>query len=124
MLLSNFKMEQLINSLKPFLDRTDIIGYAAARNSRRLSDQTVEYFMKRDELIMKYGKRELDGNHKETGRSVLNQTDPNFSRFVDEITPIGEIEHEVDIYKVPFEKAIDNLSGTELLSIDWMFEEE
>lgn len=123
MTLTNFKMEELQNTLIPFLDRTDIIGYYAARNFRNLNNHISEYLEIKERLVRKYGKPCKDEQGNDTGRIEVAYDSPVFSKFIDELMPIGNIEQEIDVFKLPFAEAIDKLSGNELLSIDWMFEE-
>ena len=40
---SNAQMEQMLIALEPLLDRRDIVGYAAARNTRVLRAEALEY---------------------------------------------------------------------------------
>lgn len=113
---TNEQMMAMFDSLKPHLDRRDIIGYAAARNTRALRDELVEYSAIWDELVTKYG--ENDG-----AQVRLSLDSPSFKEFEQEILPFAKIEHEPKLFTIPFDAAIDKLSGNELLEIDWMFEE-
>ena len=121
--VSNFKMEELQNTLIPFLNRTDIIGYYAARNFRIFNDHISEYLDIKERLVRKYGKPCKDEQGNDTGRIEVAYDSPVFSNFIDELMPIGNVEHDVEVKKLSFTEAIDKLSGNELLSIDWMFEE-
>jgi len=116
-------MENKINSLEKFLNRQDIIGYAAARNIRRLQDASVEYTTIREELLHKYGTDEIDKNGQPTGRVGLQVSSPAFKDFKAEIEPYAIIEHEVPIFKIPYETVCGELTGSEILEIDWMLED-
>lgn len=118
----NIEMEQMIQSLEPFLERTDIIGYAAARNTRILMNEIHEYITRREELVTKYGEEELDDEGNATGRVQLRFDSPKFKDYSDEIMEWAEIEHEPSLYKIPAEKCIDLISGKQILAIDWMLE--
>lgn len=118
----NIEMENMVSSLEPLLERRDILGYAAARNTRLLKTQAQEYFAIRDDLVLKYGKPQLDENGNETGQTELKIASPEFDQFLEELKPLMDIEHEVDIFKVPVKEAIGKLSGTEILELDWMLE--
>ena len=124
MKLKNIDMEEKIKALEPLLEYRDKIGYAAARNTRLLREASQEYQVRRDELIKKYGDPELDEDGNETGQVSLMSTSPNFSDFISELTPIAEIEHEVEIFKLPISDAIGTMSGQEILDMDWMFEDD
>lgn len=123
MKLKNIEMEQYILILSKFLDRTDIIGYAAARNTRILENASSEYQQYRSNLINKYGKIELDSNDKPTGRVALSVDDENFKTYVSEIEEIASVEHEVCIFKIPYKSVINKLSGSDILDIDWMLDD-
>lgn len=122
--LKNSKMAQMLQQLQPFLERSDKIGYAAARNYRRLSDCLVEYERFRNALIEKYGEHEKDGNGNDLPAVSISVNSPNFKMFADELAPLNEIEHSVDLMLLPYGMAIHTLSGAELLEIDWMFTDD
>lgn len=121
--LKNSKMVEMLRQLQPLLPRRDKIGYVAARNHRRLADSLVEYERFRNSLIEKYGEHEKDENGKELPTILLSMSSPNFKMFSEEMAPFNEMEHEVEIMTLPYDEAIGNLSGEEILSVDWMFED-
>lgn len=120
---SNREMEQMLGVLEKHLDRKDVIGYAAARNARILRTELSEYLKVRDELVTKYGEADLDENGDPTGQVSLSFASPRFADFNDEIQRFATIEHEPKLFKLKFEEAIGQLSGNELLEVEWMFEE-
>lgn len=119
----NIELEQMLNALQAHLNRTDIIGYAAARNTRILTAEAKEYLDRRQELISKYGSPQLDDSGNPTGLTELRFDSENFAKFAEEIEEWSQIEHTPDIYKIPAEKCIGILSGNEILEIDWMLED-
>lgn len=121
---SNHEMEEMLGRLEKQLERKDVIGYAAARNARVLRSELGEYSKFRDELVMKYGEADADEEGNPTGTVSLDFKSPKFPEFVDEIQRYATIEHEPKLFKLPIGEAIGQLSGTELLELDWMFEEE
>ena len=123
MKFTNSEMEQMIGSLAKQLDRKDVIGYAAARNTRILREEISEYAKLRDELVVKYGEPDLDDDGNPTGSVSLSFTSPKFADFSDELSRFATIEHEPNLFKLKFEEAIGQLSGSELLELEWMFEE-
>ena len=123
MLITNSKAEEMYENLKSVLNRADIIGYAAALNSKRLENIVDPYFITRNALISQYGEPELDENGKKTGRSLVRFDNPNFDQFKMELERISSIEHEVDIFKINSEDVINKLTGNEILNIIWMFED-
>lgn len=120
---TNAQMESMVEALAPQLERKDVIGYAAARNTRILRGELVEYMVKRDELVAEYGEPVVDGDGKETGEIAISNTSPNFSEFIGRFGEFAAIEHEPDIFRLKYEVAIGELSGSELLELDWMFED-
>lgn len=123
MKLSNNQIMNRLEHLKRLLDHKDIVGYAAARNTRLLNEAALEFVQKRDELIMKYGDAVFDENGKETGEITLAFDSDNFPIFLEELKPYAEIEQEINLVTLKYEQAIGLLSGTELLELDWMFED-
>ena len=119
----NIEMEQMISALEPFLERTDKIGYAAARNTRILRSCAKEYFDRRERLIEKYGQPQVDDGGNLTGLTELRIGSPEFIEYAVEIEEWATIEHEPDLFLIKYDEAIGKLSGAELLSIDFMFED-
>lgn len=120
---TNNDMEQMLAQVEKQLHRKDVIGYAAARNARILRDELSEYSKVRDELVMKYGEADLDEQGVPTGSVSLSLKSEKFPLFVEEIERFARIEHEPNLFKLKFEEAIGQLSGSELLEIEWMFED-
>ena len=118
--LKNAVMVDMLMQLKPLLSRRDKIGYAAARNHRRLAECLTEYERFRNSLIEKYGEHEKDENGNELPSISLSSTSPNFKIFLSELTPYNEMEHEVELMELPYSEVIGSLSGEEILAIDWM----
>lgn len=123
MKLSNSQIMNRLEHLKHLLDHKDIVGYAAARNTRLLSEAAFEFVQKRDELIAKYGDAVFDDNGNETGEIALAFDSDKFPRFLEDLKPYAEIEQEINLVTLKYEQAIGLLSGTELLELDWMFED-
>lgn len=121
MKLKNSEALERLHSLKPFLSRRDKIGYVAARNYRFLSNSITEFETIRLGLIEKYGEAGKD----ERGAPIftLKMDSPNFKQFCDELAPFNEMEHEVELMTAKYDDAAGNLSGEEILAIDWMLED-
>jgi uncharacterized UPF0160 family protein len=113
---TNAQMKQMLDSLDEILERTDVIGYAAARNHRILSDELQEYIQRLDAYIVEYGE-EQDGGY------AISSESGNFKAFAEAIEKFASIEHEPNLFKLKFSEAIGNLSGTQLLRFEWMFED-
>lgn len=122
MAYKNIEMERMISALEPLLGRTDLIGYAAARNTRMLCAECAEYIQRRDELIEKYGKPEVDDDGNQTGRTMLEVNSSEFAKYASEIEQWALIEHEPEIFKLPAKEAVGVLSGEQMLKLEWMFD--
>lgn len=124
MKLSNEKIAEMCRSLdNGVLDNVGIVGYTAARNYRSLHDIAEPFFSQRNKLIMEYGEAQYDddGNINDY---VVDPESEKFAEFVAKYQEIAEIECEVEILTLPEEKAIDAISGAQLLQLDWMFERD
>lgn len=123
MKLRNIEMENMLSQLEPLLEMKGKVGYAAARNTRLLRENNQEYQRLKHDLISQYGEPEHDEHGEETGQISITSTSPNFGKFASELTPLADMEHEVDIFTVPMNEAVDILTGQQLLNLWWMFEE-
>lgn len=119
--LKNSVALERLHSLKPFLSRRDKIGYVAARNYRFLSNSIAEFETIRLSLIEKYGVEGKDERGAPT--YTLKMDSPNFKNFCDELAPFNEMEHEVELMTAKYDEVAGNLSGEEILVIDWMLED-
>ena len=108
-MLKNSEVFERLHSLNPLLSRRDRIGYIAARNYRFLSNSLVEYETIRLSLIEKYGEEGKDERGQPT--FVLKMESPNFKTFCDELMT------------AKYSEAEGNLTGEEILAIDWMLED-
>jgi len=121
--MSNFLMEDYINVLSNFLDRKDVIGYAAARNYRRLADASLDYSKIKSDLLTEYGSPLKDENGNDTNTMAINRSDPNFDEVKSKLELSGNIRHDVTIFTITYEDVINELTGNEILQLDWMIEE-
>lgn len=119
----NLEMAGMLQELRPLLSRRDIVGYAAARNVRALSQSLTEYTAFRTQLVEKYGTPETDDTGHETGTISLKMDSPNFKAFLEELEPFNNVAHDVELMMVKYQDVIGLLSGEEILSIDWMLED-
>lgn len=119
----NSELKTMLNGLKAVLKHNGKVGYAAARNTRLIQDALTEYTEEERKLILKYGKKEKDENGNETGGARLSIESPEFNKFLEELEPYLEIEHEVNIMQVEAAD-LEKLTGEEILAVDWMIKEE
>ena len=118
----NIDMDRMLTSLSGLLDRVDLIGYAAARNTRILRSEAQEYLNIRDSLIAELGEPQLDEDGNETGLLGIAMGTPAFEEFKQRIAQWAAIEHEPPIYRIPADEVIGKLSGSEILGIEWMLD--
>ncbi|MCI8469368.1 MAG: hypothetical protein HFJ75_07800 [Eggerthellaceae bacterium] len=123
MLISNKRMSEMIDQLAPVLENRDIVGYAAARNTRVLRSECAEFLDMQKRLIIELGEPVLDDDGNPTGEIELALDSPRFAEFSELIGKLADVEHEVELFTLPIEEAIGKLTGTQLLALDWMFEE-
>jgi hypothetical protein len=116
-------MIEMLRQLKPILSRRDKIGYVAARNCRILTDALTEHEAFKNSLIEKYGEQDKDENGNGLPTISVKMGSPRFHEFCKELEPFNNMEHEIDLMIAKYEDAIGNLSGEEILAVDWMFEE-
>ncbi len=121
-MFTNLEMESMLNVLSTLLGRTDLIGYAAARNTRILKAEAQEYMTLREQLIMKYGTPQVDEDGNETGVFELKFNTPEFRKYEEEIASWANVKHSPNIFKIPPEEVIGKLSGNDILSIEWMLD--
>lgn len=124
MKLTNYAMDAMIAKLEPYLERVDVIGYAAARNVRKLRDGCQDYLSKRQELVMKYGTESLDDEGNPTGQWSIKQGQEGYEQAAEILQTIANIEEEIEIFQLPMKSAIGLLSGREILNLSFMFSEE
>lgn len=118
--LTNAQLSGLLDVLAPLLDKVDIVGYAAARNAKLIRQLCLEFLTLRDKLIAELGEPEIDESGNETGFFIIKEDSPNFKEFINKLDDIASIEHEFTPFKIPIEKAIGVLSGSQMLALDWM----
>ena len=122
--LTNYQMDQYIFDLEPFLDRKDIIGYAAARNTRLLANASLDHVKIKTTLLQKYGKPVIDENGNKTDKLSISSDDEHYDEVATQIDISGSLVHEVTIYTIPATTVASELTGREILLIDWMLDDE
>ena len=120
MKLTNIDMTNYIKSLQNISNKVKgKLGYAVARNIRKISDELIEFENIRLECIRKYGTD--NGN----GECVIKTNTPEYDTFITEMQEYVLIKHDVDIYTIePDEIFKSDLTADEIASIDFMINEE
>lgn len=121
---TNDQMLAMLESLDPVLDRTDLVGYVAARNARVLQDCAGEYIARIGALMEEYGRPETDGEGRPTGRVIVPYDDERFAEFDAKRREWAGIAHRPNLHILPIGEALGNLSGRQMLELDWMLGEE
>lgn len=119
---SNFQMELMAESLKPLLNRADVVGYVAARNVRSLQNELEEYFRMKNKFITDLGNEELDDNGEPTGNISIKVGSKEFDAFLEKMRPIGETRCYPTLFKLDPDECIDKLSGSQMLKFEWMID--
>lgn len=114
--LTNASMWESIQVLTR-TQETGRLGYACARNLRKLMTECREYMEVRDKLLQKYGTP--DG----TGRFTFEKD--KAASFSKELTEFASISHDVDVMQVD-EKTFysGNLTSKDMFILSWMVEEK
>lgn len=124
MRMTNLEAEARADALKPLLDRCDAIGYAAARNARVLTQESLDYLQKKNELVRKHGTEEKDAEGNPTGRWQLVFGSEGFADYCREIEAFATAEIDPPVYTVPISAAKGELTGSQIMSVWWMFTDE
>jgi len=113
-------MDECFNSLNTVSEKTTgKLGYAIARNLRKLSEELVEYQKLKDKAIIKHGTKN------ENGSSVIEVGSEAFEKYVNEMKEYMSISHDVDIFFVTENEVINSdLNGKEMLAIDFMIRKD
>ena len=106
------------NCLKVMVDikESGRLGFAVAKNMRKLSAELVEYDAKRDELIQRYGSP--------VGEGKFSFSPENAEKFCSEMSEYDGIEFEFEPMKVD-EKTFysGNLTSDQMYALMWMVNE-
>ena len=122
MKLTNKKMDEYFMALSNMSEKaTGRLGYAIARNLRKLSEELVEYQTLKDKAINKYGEVGEDG----VARIKVDPTSEVFQSFTEDMKEYVDIEHDVQIFTVSEDEVVNStLNAKEMLAIDFMITKE
>lgn len=122
MIVTNAEMMGMLAALRPLLERTDMLGYAAARNTRLLKAACSEYLEMQERLIAELGEPETDDEGNPTGGFSIKFGSSAFAEFERAIGTFAPIEHGFEPWRIDPSEAVGRLSGTQLLGLEWMFD--
>ena len=109
--------EQMFNSLVILskLEETGMLGFAIARNRKKLTEECKEYAEKRDELLKKYGT--------DVGNGQYQLTNDMAADFAEELMPYAELEFDVSVMTVSQDVFCSgSLTSSQMFALDWMVE--
>lgn len=119
MKLTNIEMSNHLNSLNQISNKAKgKLGYAVARNIRKISDELIEFETLRLEHIHKYGTD--NGN----GECVIKKNTEEYHKFITDMQEFANISHDVDIFMINAEFVMDSdLTAEEMIKIEFMINE-
>ena len=112
------KNEQMLNSIAILsnLEEKGVLGFAIAKNLKKLTEECREYAEKREELLQKFGTDVGNGRYEINPDKVMN--------FIEALRPYGELEVDVAVMTVSQEAFCGgNLTSQQMFALDWMVEE-
>ena len=110
---------QMFDSLQVLtqVEEQGVLGYAIARNRRKLADELQEYLAKRDELLQEYGTDDGEGRFSFTHEAA--------QAFSAALRPYADMEIDVALHQV---SAADFCSGSltssQMFALEWMVKED
>ena len=120
MKLTNLEMFNYLNALDNISDKVyGKLGYAVARNLRKITNELIEFEDMRLKIFYKYATLNKDNEYE------LQPNTESYQKFINEINEIAMISHKVDIYKIEPDLVIEsNLSAKELNDLIFMIKDE
>ena len=112
----------MATSAEPFCDDRGLLGFACARNARKLTDACLEFIKIRDAALKELGEEVAGADGRVVGYRIGPDSE-GWDRFKERVEPFESLECDVEIMTVPVAEVIGKVSGTESLTIDWMIEE-
>ena len=115
MILTNAQMYDSLQILAHAEER-GVLGFAIARNRRKLAEELREFMAKRDELLAEYGTEESAGAYKLTPEAA--------QAFSTALRPYAEMTADVAVYQITAaEFCSGGLTSSQMLVLDWMVKE-
>ena len=118
MTYKNIELERMMVSASAHLERRDLIGYVCARNYRVIGDALTDYIGIKNALLHEYG--ETDGIGK---MPYIDPSMSGYAEFIERYEPIANVEQELTIMPLRYTDVVGELTGEEILEIDWMLED-
>lgn len=120
MKLTNLEMLNYLEALNQISEKVyGKLGYAVARNLRKIANELVEFEQIRSDTFYKYATLNENDEYE-----LKSNTKP-YKDFMDEMHEIASIRHKVDIYKIEPDVVIQSgLNAKELNSLVFMIKDE
>ena len=90
------QLDAWMSNLAACTNATGKVGFAIARNYRRIRDAIQEYIDKKDEIIVKYGEMQSNGSYIITDADKLKDAEAELNEY-------SSIKVECDFVKIPDE---------------------
>ena len=114
MILTNAQILESLTVLVQ-LEETGMLGYAIARNRKKLTEESKEYSAKRDELLREFGT--------EVGNGRFQLEPENATKFQEALRPYSELEIDIPVMQVaPDVFCSGSLTSSQMFVLDWMVE--
>lgn len=110
--------EQMLNSLicLSHLEEKGVLGFAIAKNRKKIAAEVQEYSQKRDELLKEYGT--------DIGEGKFQLLPENATKFFEALKPFGKLTVDVPVMRVtPEVFCSGNLTTSMMETLDWMVED-
>lgn len=120
--VSQSEAASMATSVEPFCDDRGLLGFACARNMRKLADACLEYIKIRDSALKDFGDAVVGDGGRVVGYRI-GPDDDGWESFKSRMEPFDSLMCDVEIMTVPASEVIGKVSGRESLTIDWMIEE-
>lgn len=111
--------EQMLNSIVMLakLEEKGMLGFAIAKNRKKLTDECKEYSEKRDELLKEFGE--------DIGNGQFQLPPDKVNDFLEALKPYAELEVDVAVMTVsPDVFCSGSLTSSQMFALDWMVTEE
>lgn len=117
----NDEIAAMIDACQKHLEDTGLLGYACARNARLLTLATVEYAQRRDKAVREFG-TEVRGDDGSIRGYTISPDSEAWNKYQEQMAAFDAIEHEVDVFNVKASKLVGEVSGRDMLALDFMLD--
>ena len=115
---TNARLGRRMVSASARLERRDLIGYVCARTYRAIGDAIVDYLAMKNALLHEYGQTDGIGS-----MPYITPEMPRYAEFIERYEPIANVEQDVASMPLKCTDVGGELTGEEMLEIDWMLED-